>query len=209
MPQYNQQDNQYVQELVAIEVGQILNHVGGHVGHEIGLLQKQLNNLMGLDAAEFTLLQSRVQSLYNLLDGDGNTPGMQNLQALMALLDRVADLEAFKTATEAELINLADGIADLDDRLTNLSGATTQQLADLGADVANASAAAGSAQATANAAQAAITVLSDREDGRHTDHGNAIGKLRQQVFLSHAGLAAVTIAGFNGAFASAKSAAMA
>jgi uncharacterized coiled-coil protein SlyX len=207
MSQANPQDLD-IQEIVRAEVSQIINHVGGVVGTEIGLLQKQLNNLMGLDAAAFTLLQTRVQSLYNLLDGDGNTPGMQNLQALMALLDRVAALETAQAVTDTAIANLNDAVADLDDRLSTLSGATAQELADMGAEVASATATAIAAQVTANAAQVAITVLSEREDDRHTNHGNAIGKLRTQVYLSHAGLAAVTIAGFTGAFNSAKTAAL-
>jgi hypothetical protein len=215
VPQYNQTQDQYVQEIVATELNLLASHIGGHVGQAVGDLQKQINLLAGLDASAVTTLQAQVLALRNLLDGDVNTPGYQAFQNLLDLLDRVAAIETAQVATDAQLVNLTDGLSNVDDRLTILEGQTTQQLADIAADVATATATANSAQSSANAANAAIAVLSDREDnrhnqheGRHTGHDNAIGKLRQQVFLSHVGLAAVTIAGFNGAFATSKAAAL-
>jgi hypothetical protein len=212
MPQNNPND---LQDMIRVEIGQLANHIGGVFGQEVGLLQKQLNNLAGLDLAQLTVVQNQVQALYAVLDGNPALPGFQNLQNLLDLIDRVVAIEAAQAATAAELVNLADGIANVDDRLTTLETGTTQQLADIAADVATANATATSAQSSANAANAAIAVLSDREDnrhnqheGRHNGHDNSIGLLRTHVFLGHVGLAAVAIAGFNGAFSSAKAAAL-
>lgn len=207
MSQNNPQDLD-IQEIVREELGLILNHVGGRLGQEIGELQAQLNNLAGLDLAQVTALQAQVQALHAVLDGDPSLPGFQNLTNLLALIDRVVALEGWQGVVDGRLTNVEEAVANVDDRLGALEGSTTQQLADIAIDVAAATSTAGNALSTANAAQAAVSVLADREDGRHNEHGNAIGKLRTQVYLSHAGLAAVTIAGFTGAFNSAKASAL-
>ena len=197
-----------IQDLVRAEMSQILAHVGGNVGAKIGGLQKQLNNLAGLDLAQITQIQSNVQALYDALDGDPASAGFQNLQSLLSLISRVVDLEAWKATVDSRLTNAEDGVAGIDDRISALETTTTQQIADLGVDVAAANSNAASALSTANAAQVAISLLDSRENGRHNGHENAIGILRQQVYAQHVGLAALAINAFDTAFMASEAAAL-
>ena len=194
---FNNPQLEDLQDLVRAEITQILAHVGSHTGQKIGHLQRQLNNLAGLDLAQITTLQAQVQQLASLLDGDPSQPGYQNLQALMGLLDRVVDLEAWKATVDSRLTNSEDALDGIDTRVAAAEVA-----------VADASADAASAVSTANAAQLAVSLLDQREDGRHQGHESKIGILRNQVYATHTGLAVLAIAAFSGAFDSAEAAAL-
>lgn len=186
-----------IQLLVQAEMSQILSHVGSHTGQKIGHLQRQLNNLAGLDLAQITTLQAQVQQLASLLDGDPTQPGYQNLQALMGLLDRVVDLEAWKATVDSRLTNSEDALDGIDTRIA----AAEVAVADAASDAA-------SAVSTANAAQLAVSLLDQREDSRHGGHENKIGMLRSQVYQQNVGLAIVAIAAFSDAFNTAEAAAL-
>jgi hypothetical protein len=76
-------------------------------------------------------------------------------------------------------------------------------------DIATAGGNADAALAAANAAQNAVNTLRDREDARHTEHGNAIGMIRNQIYGQFVGLCDAVKPGFGSAFAAAKAAAIA
>ena len=192
----NPNDND-LQDLIRVEVNQILAHVGGHVGAKIGGLQKQLNNLASLDLAQITQIQSNVQALYEALDGDPASAGFQNLQSLLSLISRVADLEAWQATVDSRLVNAEEGLDGIDTRVSAAEVAVAGAVSD-----------AGSALSAANAAQVAIGLLDQRENGRHNDHSNGIGQIRRQMYATHTGMAVLAIAAFSGAFDSAEAAAL-
>lgn len=251
-----------LKSLIQTELACILGEVGSVMGTEIGNLQKQVDLLTGTDTAAIAQLQSQIANLVNMLDGDADTPGMQNLQNLLALIDRVAALESWKDATTDQLsqislamqtyesrvaaleqagsggaacdcTQIAADIQGLRDQITTLQGVDagqaqqiaalitrlnavdltvaglSDQLADLAINVATAGGDASAALSAANAAQTAVNNLRDREDNRHTEHGNAIGMIRNQIYGQFVGLCDAVKPGFGSAFAAAKAAAIA
>jgi len=248
--------------LIQSELACILGEVGSVMGAEIGNLQKQVDLLTGTDTAAIAQLQSQIASLVAMLDGDADTPGMQNLQNLLALIDRVVALEgrADAAADQISQINstilsyesriaameqaggggatcdcaqIAADINGLRDTITTLQGVDAgqaqqiaalitrlnaldvtiagiqDQLTGMATAIATAGGDASAALSAANAAQTAVNSLRDREDARHTEHGNAIGMIRGQIYAQFVGLCDAVKPGFGAAFAAAKTAARA
>jgi chromosome segregation ATPase len=130
----NPQDND-IQVLVATEVTAIMQSIGSTIGSEIGSLQSQLNAITSLDLASLTQLQTNVQALYTALDGDPQSPGFQNLQNLLALIDRVVALEAHREAVDTSIAALTQSVQDHEARIASLEANGTGDLAVLESDV--------------------------------------------------------------------------
>jgi chromosome segregation ATPase len=251
-----------LKNLIQAELACILGEVGTTVGTEIGNLQKQVDLLTGTDTAALLELQTQITNLTTMLDGDADTPGMQNLTNLLALIDRVAALETWQSTAADQISQFVSTFASIESRIaaveqggaggntcdcaqiatdiqglrdqivtlqgvdaaqaqqlqtltTRLNGLETvleglsDQLAGLATAIATAGGNADAALTAANAAQNAVNTLRDREDARHTEHGNAIGMIRNQIYGQFVGLCDAVKPGFGSAFAAAKAAAIA
>jgi hypothetical protein len=249
-----------LKDLIQSELSCILGEVGSVMGTEIGNLQKQIDLISGADTAAIAEFRAQVEGLVALLDGDSTTPGMQNLQNLLALIDRVTALETWQVSVSDQITQFQSSFSYIEQRLsaveaggggetcdcaqiatdiqslrdqiitlqgvdaaqaqslqtlvTRLNGLDTvltglsDQLSNLAGDIATAGGNAQQALDAANAAQAAVNTLRDREDTRHTEHGNAIGQIRGQIYAQFAGLCDAVKPGFAAAFAAAKTTAI-
>jgi predicted nucleic acid-binding Zn-ribbon protein len=170
------------------------------IGTELGNLQKQIDLISGTDTAAITNLQTQITNLVNLLDGDSNTEGMQNLQNLLALIDRVAALEGWKTTVDDQISQISVTIAAYEDRIANLeqgggSGGSSCDCEAIAADISalqNAITALQGVDAT-QAAQIAtlngrvdalllqVTNLSEQLAGLAADVASAEAKAQQAV----------------------------
>lgn len=130
----NPQDND-IQVLVATEVTAIMQNIGSALGSEIGSLQSQLNAITSLDLASLTTLQANVQALYTALDGDPTSPGFQNLQSLLALIDRVVALEARSEAVDASIAAAVLTLQNHEARIATLEAGGGGNYAVLESDV--------------------------------------------------------------------------
>lgn len=249
------------------ELSCLAGAMGEAFGAEIGNLQKQLNLVAGADtqaladlAAQAAETRAVLDQVAAALDGDPTTPGMQNLQNLLALIDRVAALETWKSGVDDQISQFSSTFTSLQDRLaaveqggantcdcaqiaTDIQGLRDQivtlqgvdatqaqqllaltgrlngldtviagindQLAGMATSIATAGGNAQQALDAANAAQNAVNNLRDREDGRHQEHGNAIGMVRNQLYGMTTGLCDAVKPGFLAAFAASKAAALA
>lgn len=251
-----------IKSLMQAELACLVGEMGTAVGTELGNLQKQIDLISGTDTAAITNLQTQIANLTAMLDGDADTPGMQNLQNLLALIDRVASLESWKTSVDDQLAQLTSSVNTYETRIAALeaggSGSNScdcaqiatdiaalqasivtlqgvdagqaaqiltltgrvdglvaqiatlgEQLAGMATDIATAGGQAAAALAAANAAQTAVDTLRDREDARHTDHGNKIDMIRGQLYGAFNGLCDAVKPGFGSALAAAKAAAIA
>jgi chromosome segregation ATPase len=90
------------------------------IGTELGNLQKQIDLISGTDTAAISNLQTQITNLVNLLDGDSNTEGMQNLQNLLALIDRVTALEGWKTTVDDQISQITVSINNYETRIAAL-----------------------------------------------------------------------------------------
>jgi chromosome segregation ATPase len=109
-----------LKELIQSELGCLVGEIGTVFGTEIGNLQKQLDLVSGTDTSAIATLQAQIANLVNMLDGDADTPGMQNLQNLLALIDRVAALESWRTATEDQLSQISISVQNFETRVAAL-----------------------------------------------------------------------------------------
>jgi outer membrane murein-binding lipoprotein Lpp len=251
-----------IKELMQTEIACLLGANNTLIGTELGNLQKQINLITGTDTQAITDLQTQIANLTSMLDGDADTPGMQNLQNLLALIDRVLALESWKGTVDTQLSDLTLAVSTYETRIaaleqsggtgatcdceqiatdlaalnaqivtlqgvdatqaaqiTTLSGRVDglvaqvtslgEQLAAMAGDIATAGGNAAAALAAANAAQTAVDTLRDREDARHTDHGNKIEMIRGQLYNAFTGLCDAVTPGLAGSLAAAKAAALA
>lgn len=248
--------------LLQSELACLFGDVGATFGTEIGNLQKQVDLLSGADTEALANLNTQIQNLVSMLDGDAETPGMQNLQNLLALIDRVAALETWQVGVADQIsqfqssftslqdrlaaveqagagggacdcAQIATDIQSLRDQIVTLQGVDAAQAAQLltltgrlnaldaiiagindqltgmATSIATAGGNAQQALEAANAAQNAVNTLRDREDNRHTEHGNAIGLIRNQLYGMTVGLCDAVKPTFAAAFAASKAASLA
>lgn len=158
-----------IKNLMQSELSCVLGEIGGVLGPEIANLQKQIDLISGTDTSAITDLQTQITNLVAMLDGDADTPGMQNLQNLLALIDRVASLESWKTGVDDQLAQLTSSVATYETRIAALEAgggnSNTCDCAQIAADIEALQASIITLRGVDAAQQAAITALTGRVDG--------------------------------------------
>jgi chromosome segregation ATPase len=97
--------------------------LGEKVGTALGDLQGQIDLLTGNRTDEVNAAIASVNNLVNLLDGDAETPGLQNLNKLMGLLTEYQTVSDRLNAIDAKLAEQAATLTDLQSQITAITTA--------------------------------------------------------------------------------------
>ena len=155
--------------------------------------------------ATFLAMETRLQAAEQAATGGASCDCAQIATDIQGLRDQIVTLQGVDAAQAQQLQTLTTRLNGLETVLGGLS----DQLAGLATAIATAGGNADAALTAANAAQNAVNTLRDREDARHTEHGNSIGMIRNQIYGQFVGLCDAVKPGFGSAFAAAKAAAIA
>lgn len=104
-------------QLLQTELSCLVGEIGSTLGTELGNLQKQLDLISGADTAALAEFQAQVTNLVAMLDGDANTPGMQNLTALLGLIDRVQALEEWRSGVDDQISQFTSTFSSIEQRI--------------------------------------------------------------------------------------------